>query len=443
MFDIGVVGTGYVGLVTGACLADLGNHVTCVDTDIKKIEELKAGRLSIYEPGLAELVGNGLESRRLHFATTLPIGAGFDLIFIAVGTPSLSDGALDTSAIESVLASILSKLTDNTIIVIKSTVPPGTTDHLQQKLVLDAGRRNPVIYNPEFLKEGDAVRDFQRPDRIIIGSRAEAATEVMKRLYETFILNGHRLLVMSPRGAELSKLAANAMLATRVSFMNSLAGLCEATGGDIGEVREGIGTDSRIGMAFLHAGPGYGGSCFGKDLRGLQAVARVHQRELSILSATEEINQAQKEWAGNKLASCFGDYSNFDSKAVAIWGLAFKPHTGDIREAPTLALIDRLWQTISRLVSLRVYDPVAIDNVRQEYGNRLIYCQSALEAATGADALVVMTEWPEFRQPDFAKLAKVMRGQVIIDGRRMWHPEEVIRHGFTYHSVGRPVARPK
>lgn len=430
---IAVVGTGYVGLVTGTCLAESGNTVTCVDINESKIESLKQGRIPIYEPGLSELVVRNAAGGRLHFTTKLAEAVkGARLLFLAVGTPSADDGSADLSALWAVVKQVSAIIEPQTIIVTKSTVPVGTNAQIFARLKELTGRDCMVASNPEFLKEGTAINDFQFPDRVVVGVRDEDAAEALEELYKPFLRTDHPFLVMSPESAELTKYVANALLATKISFINEMANLCEKMGGDINDIRRGIGHDQRIGFAFLFPGVGYGGSCFPKDVRALAQMAKQLGTESRMMAAVEDVNERQKQVLVEKIDAHFG--ASLKGKRVAIWGLAFKPRTDDIREAPALVLIDHLLQGGA---VVQVHDPEAMDNVREIYGDKLIYGQQPMDILEGADALAICTEWNEFRNPDFADMLRRMKSPVIFDGRNLYDCATMCDAGFTYHSIGR------
>jgi UDPglucose 6-dehydrogenase len=432
---IAVVGTGYVGLVTGTCLADSGNNVTCVDIDAGKIERLRRGQLPIYEPGLAELVQRNLAARRLHFATDLAKAVrACELIFLAVGTPSSDDGSADLGALWAVVDELAPHLPSTAIVVTKSTVPVGTGAAIERRLRERTGRACDVASNPEFLKEGAALDDFLKPDRVVVGVRRPEVAAVLRELYAPFLRTENPFLVMSLESAEMTKYVANALLATKISFINELANLCERMEADVNDVRRGIGHDSRIGFAFLFPGVGYGGSCFPKDVRALASMARGHGVEPRILEAVDEVNRRQKLVLWEKIERHFR--GNLAGRAVAVWGLAFKPRTDDIREAPALALIDRLLAAGARV---QVHDPAAMENVRGQYGDKLTYAATPLEALEGAEALAILTEWGEFRHPDFAAMKAALRAPVVFDGRNLYEPATMQAAGFIYHCIGRPT----
>jgi len=430
-----IVGTGYVGLVTGTCLAETGNHVTCVDCDRTKIDRLNQGEIPIYEPGLAELVRRNAADGRLFFTADLAAAAAdAKLIFLAVGTPPADDGSVDLTALWAVVEQIAPHLQADAIVVLKSTVPVGTNAAVGARLKELTGRDCDVASNPEFLKEGAAIEDFMKPDRVVVGTRREEVFETLWDLYQPYLRTDKPLLAMSPESAEMTKYVANALLSTKISFINEMANICERCGADINEVRRGIGHDSRIGFAFLFPGVGFGGSCFPKDVRALAAVARANGLEPRILDAVHEVNQQQKTVLLGKMEEHFA--GRLAEATIAVWGLAFKPGTDDIREAPALALIDRL---LHLGASLRVHDPAAVENVRRQYGERLVYCGRQEEALRGADALVIMTEWKHFVHPDFEQMRRLMRRPVIFDGRNLYHPQRMKDAGFTYYSIGRPT----
>lgn len=437
---IAVIGTGYVGLVTGTCFADSGNDVTCVDIDQQKIEMLNRGEVPIYEPGLAEMVAHNIAAERLHFTTELPSAIGpAEIVYLAVGTPQSETGAADLSALWSVVDGIAPHLQKDAIVVTKSTVPVGTNAKIFARLREHTGHDCDVASNPEFLKEGSAIEDFIKPDRVVVGvrennGRGEAVAEILHELYLPFLRTEHPFLIMSPESAEMTKYVANALLATKISFINEMANLCERMGGDINDVRRGIGHDSRIGFAFLFPGCGYGGSCFPKDVRALINMANDHKVLPRMLQSVDEVNEHQKRVIASKIDAHFG--GNLSGKTIAIWGLAFKPRTDDIREAPALVLIDWL---LEQGAKVRVHDPEAMDNVQAAYGDQLTYYKKPKDALDGADALAIMTEWADYQRPDFAEMAKRLRTAVVFDGRNLYELHVMHEHGFTYHSIGRPV----
>jgi UDPglucose 6-dehydrogenase len=437
---IAIIGTGYVGLVTGTCLADSGNDVTCVDVDQAKIERLEHGEIPIYEPGLAELVEHNTAAGRLRFTTkTAEAVNSARLVFIGVGTPT-SDrpedkGAADLKYVWSALDSIAPHLAKDTLVVIKSTVPVGTNTKAWQRLREATGRECDVASNPEFLKEGAAINDFQYPDRVVIGVRTKEAEATLAELYAPFLRTDNPFLVMTPESAELTKYVANALLSTKISFINEMANLCERLGGDINDVRRGIGHDRRIGFAFLFPGVGYGGSCFPKDVRALAHLAQEVGIEPLLLNAVDEVNNRQKFVLMQKIDQHFG--GSLTGKQFGLWGLAFKPKTDDVREAPALTLIDQL---LERGAKVAVHDPEALENVRAIYGERLAYASTPLDVLGGADALAINTEWGQFRNPDFPEMVRRMRSPVIFDGRNLYDPETMRQHGFIYYSIGRMAA---
>ncbi len=428
-----MVGTGYVGLVTGTCFAESGNNVTCVDIDEEKIQRLCEGRIPIYEPGLTELVKRNIKAGRLHFTTSYEDSVpSAKCAFIAVGTPQGDDGSADLRGIEAVAESLAPHLAEDAIVVVKSTVPVGTNRWVANRLRELTGRDVDVASNPEFLKEGAAIDDFTKPDRVVVGVTREEAGETLQELYAPFLRTDHPYLLMGLESAEMTKYVANCMLATKISFINEMANLCERVGADIDDVRRGIGHDQRIGFSFLFSGVGYGGSCFPKDVRALIAVAKNHDMNTHVLQSVDDVNNAQKEVLFQKLQQHFkGDFSN---RTVAVWGLSFKPRTDDIREAPALVLIERL---LKAGATVRVHDPVAIENVREEYGDKLTYCEHHYDAVEEADVLCVVTEWNEFRNPDFDYLKHKMKHPVIFDGRNLYDPDKLYKMGFYYSGIGR------
>ena len=435
---ITVVGTGYVGLVTGTCFAETGNNVTCVDCDSEKVDMLRRGVVPIFEPGLTELVRRNAEAGRLAFTSDLAAATQpAKLVLLAVGTPPADDGSVDLSALWTVVDQVAPHLAADAIVVLKSTVPVGTNAAVAARLEQRTGRACDVASNPEFLKEGAALDDFMKPDRVVVGARREEVFEVLADLYQPYLRTDKPLLTMSPESAEMTKYVANALLSTKISFINEVANVCERCGSDINDVRRGIGHDSRIGFAFLFPGVGYGGSCFPKDVRALAAVARQHGVEPRILETVHEVNEHQKTVLIEKIEKHFD--GRLSDKTIAVWGLAFKPGTDDVREAPALVLIDRL---LAARAAVRVHDPEAIQNVRRLYGDRLVYCPKRDEALDGADALAIVTDWKEFVHPDFAEMRRRMRTPVIFDGRNLFRPASVQKAGFTYHSIGRATVRP-
>jgi UDPglucose 6-dehydrogenase len=437
---ITIFGTGYVGLVTGACLADVGNHVVCVDIDAARVERLDAGDVPIYEPGLEEMVREGRRSGRLRFTSDAAAGVAHgDILFIAVGTPPLDDGGADLTQVLSVARAIGMSLERHALVVDKSTVPVGTADRVRETVAAALSERGvevpfDVIANPEFLKEGAAVKDFMRPDRIIIGAASEQAFVRMRALYAPFNRNHDRIVEMDVRSAELTKYAANAMLATKISFMNEMANIAERVGADVEKVRIGIGSDSRIGFSFIYAGAGYGGSCFPKDIRALEHTARTHGYEPRILGSVDAVNVAQKERLFRMIHRFFD--GRLADRTVAVWGLSFKPNTDDMREAPSRVLLERLWEAGARV---RAYDPEARQEAARIYGARedLALCDSAYAALEDADVLAVVTEWREFWSPDFDAVATALRARAIFDGRNIYDPATVEAAGIAYFGVGR------
>jgi len=430
--NIAMVGTGYVGLVTGTCFAESGNHVTCIDIDEHKIARLLKGDIPIYEPGLSEMVLRNVEHGRLQFTTNLEDAvAAADIVYLAVGTPQSHDGSANLSALWAVVDSIAPVLPEAAVVVVKSTVPVGTNTKTYNRLSELTGRICEVASNPEFLKEGAAIADFSTPDRVVAGVRSEKAEKVLRELYEPFTSPDRPFVVMSPESAELTKYVANALLSTKISFINEMANLCQKMNGDINDVRKGIGHDQRIGFAFLAPGVGYGGSCFPKDVRALASMARELGVEPRILDAVDLVNDNQKHVLWNMIQQNYGDVAG---RNVAIWGLAFKPQTDDIREAPALVLIDHLLEAGA---SITVYDPEALENVRALYGDKLNYAASEATAVAGADLLAINTEWAEFRQPDFAVMKQQMNAPIVFDGRNLYDPEAMQIAGFRYYSIGR------
>lgn len=432
---LAVIGTGYVGLVTGTCFANSGNEVTCVDINQKKIDALNEGKIPIYEPGLEGLVRHNFENGRLRFTTNAAEAvADAEMVYLAVGTPPAEDGSADLTALWAVADSIAPHVRQDVIVVTKSTVPVGTNAKLFARLKELTGREVHVASNPEFLKEGAAIDDFNKPDRVVVGVRGEFEAEKLRQLYEPFLRTDKPFLVMSPESAELTKYVANALLATKISFINQMANICEAFSADINDVRRGIGHDSRIGFAFLFPGAGYGGSCFPKDVRALIDTFEQADMDPRILRAVDWVNEEQKKVLQTKIASHFGE--QLDGKTIALWGLAFKPRTDDIREAPAIVLIKHL---LAAGASVRVHDPEAMANVEDEFGDRLEYCQRPMDAVEDADALAIVTEWQEYRTPDFESLKAKMKQPVIFDGRNLYDNRKMVDMGFDYHSIGRPT----
>jgi len=437
---ITVVGTGYVGLVSGACLADVGNDVLCLDVDPAKIRTLEEGGIPIHEPGLLEIVRRNVAAGRLSFTTDVAHAARYGTIqFIAVGTPPDEDGSADLKYVLAAARNIGKHMDGYRVVVDKSTVPVGTGDQVRDAIAEElkargAGLEFSVVSNPEFLKEGAAVDDFMRPDRIIVGAEDERAIELMRELYGPFQRNHERLLVMDVKSAELTKYAANAMLATRISFMNELANLAETLGADIELVRQGIGSDPRIGWHFLYAGCGYGGSCFPKDVKALVTTGREQGHELLILNAVEGANEAQKLRLVDKIVARFGE--DLSGRRFGLWGLAFKPNTDDMRDAPSRVIVGELFR---RGATVTAYDPVAMDEARRIFGDepRLSYADRPMAVLEGADALIIVTEWKEFRSPDFERIRQTLRQPVVFDGRNMYEPATMARSGIEYHGIGR------
>jgi UDPglucose 6-dehydrogenase len=446
---ISIIGTGYVGLVSGACFADVGNTVLCLDVDARKIDMLNDGRIPIHEPGLDSLVTRNADAGRLLFSTSYDEAvAHAEVIFLAVGTPPDEDGSADLTHILAAARSIGQRIDRPVVVVDKSTVPVGTADKVRAAIAGELDKRGvniefSVISNPEFLKEGAAIGDFTRPDRIVIGSDSPTATRVMRELYAPFNRNHEKLVEMDVRSAELTKYACNAMLATRISFMNEVANLAELLGADIEAIRLGMGLDPRIGPNFLYAGVGYGGSCFPKDIKALVKTAADHQQPMYLLNATEQVNEAQKDVLFNKLCRFYGGEAALAGRTIALWGLSFKPNTDDMREAPSLRLIRKLFAAGAKVVA---YDPVASEEAARvllaEHGPQrcaemLRISTSALDAVSGADALALVTEWKEFRSPDFAHLAQELKSKAVFDGRNIWQPAMVSSYGLHYEGIGR------
>ena len=434
---IAIVGTGYVGLVSGACFAEMGVDVTCVDIDHHKIERLREGQIPIYEPGLKPMVERNMAAERLHFATSLAECIdSVDVVFVAVGTPPDEDGSADLRQVLAVAHEFGRTINRYTLLVIKSTTPVGTAAKVRSVVEQELESRGvqvefEVASNPEFLKEGAAIKDFMSPDRVVVGVESERAKKLLTKLYRPFLINNFRVLFMDIPSAEMTKYAANAMLATRISFMNDVANLCERVGADVNMVRKGIGADSRIGKKFLYPGCGYGGSCFPKDVRALIRTAEEHGYTMRVLQAVEQVNERQKEVLFEKLSQHY--MGSLNGRRIAIWGVAFKPETDDVREAPAMRLIERL---LDAGCNVKVYDPIAMAECRRIFGDRLTYCKDMYEATIDADALMLVTEWKEFRLPSFATLARTMRERVIFDGRNIYEREEVEEAGFFYYKIG-------
>jgi len=440
---IAVVGTGYVGLVSGTCFAETGITVTCVDIDKMKIENLKNGNMPIYEPGLENMVRNNVEKGRLFFSTSLEESlVDCETVFIAVGTPPDEDGSADLQYVLAVADEIGTYMQSYLVIATKSTVPIKTAEKVRKRIASSLKRRSSklefdVASNPEFLKEGAAINDFLKPDRIVIGTDSKRAEKIMKRLYKPFTLNGHPIIFMDITSAEMTKYAANSMLATKISFMNDIANLCEVVGADVNMVRKGIGSDTRIGNKFIYPGAGYGGSCFPKDVKALIRTGDEYQRSLEILKAVELVNENQKGVIPAKLRDHFG--SSLKGKKIGLWGLSFKPHTDDMREAPSLRIIEELAR---EGVQIRAYDPVALEEARRILGDKIEFCEDKYETLVDTDGLIVVTEWPEFRVLNYGVLEKLMREKVLFDGRNIYDAEELKEHGFTYYSIGRKAVKP-
>lgn len=433
--NITVVGTGYVGLVSGTCFAETGNNVVCVDIDDKKIQKLKNGELPIYEPGLETIFERNTAQGRLHFTTDLKEGIkNAEIIFLALPTPPGADGSADLKYIMGVADDLSKIITDYKVIVDKSTVPVGTAEKVASVLSknLDPSLFD-VVSNPEFLKEGVAVEDFLKPDRVVIGTSSEKATKVMMKLYEPFVRQGNPIYTMDERSAEMTKYAANSYLATRISFMNEIANLCERVGANVDQVRKGMGSDSRIGKRFLFPGVGYGGSCFPKDVQALARTAAANDYDFKILKSVMNVNGLQKEVLSTKIINHLGN--DLSGKTIAVWGLAFKPETDDIREAPAITIISRL---LNKGAKIQAYDPEAMENFRTMITDDIQYCANAYDALKGADALAIVTEWSAFRSPDFEKVKTMMNAPVIFDGRNLYNENHMKESGFHYDSIGRP-----
>lgn len=434
---ITVIGTGYVGLVSGTCFAEMGIDVTCVDVDAAKIDALRSGVVPIYEPGLDELIRKNMECGRLHFSTSLPDSLrNSEVVFIAVGTPAREDGSADLHYVFDVAAEIGETLDHYTVVVTKSTVPVGTSFKVKSLIADALSRRGATVdfdiaNNPEFLKEGAAIKDFMSPDRVVIGVENERAEKIMRRLYKPFIVVNDRIQITDIASSEMIKYASNAMLATRISFMNDIANLCELVGADFNKVRKGVGSDTRIGNKFLYAGCGYGGSCFPKDVKALVSTAERYGYEMRVLKAVEDVNQRQKQILFDKLVRRFG--SNLNGKKITLWGIAFKPETDDIREAPAMVIIRRL---LDSGASVSVYDPAAMDECRRIFGSDLTFAPDKYTALQHSDALLLVTEWKEFRLPDFLRMRSLMRTPLLLDGRNIFDRDEVLSAGFEYEKIG-------
>lgn len=434
---VAVVGTGYVGLVTGACFAEVGIDVTCIDIDIKKIDNLKKGILPIYEPGLEVIVERNFQKQRLHFSTSIAESIqDCEVVFIAVGTPPDEDGSADLKHVIGVAREIGQHMQNELIVVTKSTVPVGTAKKVRDAVKQELEKRKSNLHfevasNPEFLKEGAAVEDFLRPDRIVVGVESKKSEELMQRLYKPFVLNGHPVIFMDIPSAEMTKYAANAMLATKISFINDIANLCEIVGANISMVRKGIGSDSRIGNKFIYAGVGYGGSCFPKDVKALIKTAGENGYNLRVLQAVEAVNDDQKYKLFQKLNQHYNQ--QLKGKTIGIWGLSFKPQTDDMREAPSIVIINEL---LKAGCIVKAYDPVAMEEAKHKLGNKIVYCKDQYEALIDADALLLITEWAEFRSPNFSVMKKLMKNHVIFDGRNIYDKEELIKEDYVYYGIG-------
>lgn len=435
--NIAIVGTGYVGLVSGTCFSEMGINVTCVDVDEKKNQKLQDGVMPIYEPGLDELVERNVKAGRLHFTTDLTTCLDeVEIIFSAVGTPPDEDGSADLKYVLEVARTVGRNITKHIVLVTKSTVPVGTAKKVRGVIQEELDRRGvniefDVASNPEFLKEGAAIKDFMAPDRVVVGVESAKAKKIMERLYRPFTLNGYPILMMDVASAEMTKYAANAMLATRISFMNDIANLCERVGANVDNVRKGMGADSRIGSRFLYAGCGYGGSCFPKDVKALVHTGIQNGYHMQVIEAVEAVNEKQKSIVFDKLLNAFG--GNLQDKTVAMWGLSFKPETDDMREAPALVVIEKLLQAGA---IVKVFDPVAMEETERRIGKQVIYCKDMYEAVIDADAIALMTEWKQFRMPSWAIIRKAMKNFVVVDGRNIYDGEELKELGFTYSRIG-------
>ena len=435
---LSVVGTGYVGLVAGACFADSGNRVICVDNDPHKIKLLKEGEIPIYEPGLKEIVDRNAKAERLTFTTNLVAAIKESrVVFLAVGTPPAADGSPDLSAILEVAATIGRTMDGYRVVVMKSTVPVGTYRRVSEAITGQTEHPFDYVSNPEFLKEGAAIEDFTRPDRVVIGATNPAVVEIMRELYAPFMRREERIFVMDPASAEMTKYAANAMLATRISFMNEIAALCDHFGADVENVRRGAGSDSRIGSAFLFPGVGYGGSCFPKDVSALVAMGEEAGHPMSITAAVQAVNQRQRERFAQRVIDHFGDAA--DRTTLAVWGLAFKSWTDDVRESPAIAAI-RMF--LAQGMKIRAHDPEAMTTAARELGDQVEMCEDGYEVLDGADALVIFTDWPKFRTPDFELMAEKLRNKLVFDGRNLYDPRGMAKKGFTYICIGRPAIPP-
>ncbi len=437
--NIAVVGTGYVGLVSGACFAETGVNVTCVDVDAQKIERLQKGEIPIYEPGLDQIVLKNVKAGRLKFTTDLAsVLNDQEIVFSAVGTPPDEDGSADLKYVLQVARTIGEHMNKYLVVVTKSTVPVGTAKKVHDTIAAELAKRGvdipfDVASNPEFLKEGNAIKDFMSPDRVVVGVDSEKAKKTLSRLYKPFMMNNFRVIFMDIPSAEMTKYAANSMLATRISFMNDIANLCELVGADVNMVRAGIGSDTRIGRKFLYAGCGYGGSCFPKDVKALIKTADQNGYSMEVLKAVENVNERQKSILFDKLVKAYGNES-LKGKTIAMWGLSFKPETDDMREAPALVMIERL---LAAGCSIRAYDPIAMDECKRRIGDKITYCRDMYDAVLDADALLLLTEWKEFRLPTWGVIKKAMRKPLVIDGRNIFDIEELQENDFEYHCIGK------
>ena len=439
--NIAIVGTGYVGLVSGTCFADTGANVTCVDVDVEKIERLQQGEIPIFEPGLSELVRKNVAAGRLHFTTDLAsVLDDVQIVFSAVGTPPDEDGSADLKYVLQVARTIGQHMNNYLVVVTKSTVPVGTAAKVRQAIEDELDKRGlkgmefDVASNPEFLKEGNAIKDFMSPDRVVVGVESERAKKVLTKLYKPFLINNFRVIFMDIPSAEMTKYAANSMLATRISFMNDIANLCERVGADVNMVRAGIGADTRIGRKFLYAGCGYGGSCFPKDVKALIKTADQNGYSMEVLKAVERVNERQKSILFEKLVKAFGSKEALKGKTIAMWGLSFKPETDDMRESTALVMIKLL---LEAGCTVRAYDPVAMTECKRRIGDTITYCNDMYDAVLDADALLLLTEWKEFRLPSWAVIRKAMRRALVIDGRNIFDAEDLAETGFEYHCIGK------
>lgn len=435
--NIAIVGTGYVGLVSGTCFAEMGINVTCVDVNEQKIQSLLNGEIPIYEPGLEDMVKKNVAAGRMRFTTDLTVCLDdVEIVFSAVGTPPDEDGSADLKYVLEVAKTFGQHVKKYTILVTKSTVPVGTAQKVKAAIQAELDKRGEqvefdVASNPEFLKEGAAIKDFMAPDRVVVGTESERARKIMSKLYKPFMLSGERMIFTDIPSAEMIKYAANSMLATRISFMNDIANLCELVGADVNMVRKGIGSDTRIGKKFLYAGCGYGGSCFPKDVKALIKTAEQNDYPMQVLQAVEAVNERQKSILFEKLLRHFG--GDIQGKTIALWGLAFKPETDDMREAPALVLIEKIRQAGA---TVRVYDPIAMTECKRRIGDQVIYCKDMYEATLDADALLLVTEWKEFRMPSLTALSRIMANKVVIDGRNIYDAEDMRENGFVYYKIG-------